>query len=542
MFGRLASVRIRAAEDALAAGRLDDACDVALAGESTNARIQDLRRGLAQALLDRGQDHMFARRFKQAMADFDKALRCGHLTEKVEEWRRRARAALDEQQSDDAQAATALAEARRRMEAGSLVGAGDALEAAGTNHPQRTALADEIDSRARQASTALEAAAAALSRNDLKTAAEKLRAAKRLHSRLAGVEEAAADLVARVLKMATESFCAGKIAWAGRQLAELGELGDGVPAVHDLGESVKLAKEAADALGEDRYSRAAVLVGRLGRLAPPADWLAEVKRHLDELEDHRRIVLEGPLGLMLGKDVPSALADRSVINDETVAAAEPARPVPPPLPARAGGAGDRAMPGLPRRLLLRIDGVGSYMLLRGDRIGIGRGGPGSTADLPLLADLSERQAEIVRSGEDYFVVSPSGVELAGTPVDHALLRSGDRVRLGKRVKLTFQRPSLKSTSALFDLGDGVRSVTDCRRVILWSGPVLLGGTRECHVQLSSQFGDFVLTERGNRIYVKPAGRGVDAVPVALGEQVHLGALRFRVVDLSDSSGPGRVNG
>lgn len=547
MFGRLASVRIRAAEDAFAEGRLDDACDVALADElSSNARVQELRARLAQALLDRGQDHLLARRFARAVADFDKAYRCGHLQEKVEEWRRRARTALDDERAADARNAAAIAEARRRIEAGSLAGAEQALAEAASRDPVRSTLAEEIDSRARQAAAALNQARTALEAADLKTAIERLRAARRLNARIEGADMVTSALVERVVAEASESFRAGKIAWTGRQLDELGEFGEGRPAVHDLQEAVRLASEAASALRNDQFARAAVLVGRLARVAPAADWLAEVRRHLDELEDHRRAVLEGPLGLVLGRDVPSALTDRSKAGDETLAAAarpEAPRPLaPPPVAHAAIRAELQPAPGLSRRLLLRIDGVGSFMLLRGDRIGIGRGGPGSTAELPLLADLSERQAEIVRSGEDYFVVSPSGVELAGAPVDHALLRSGDRVRLGKRVRLTFSRPSLKSTSALLDLGDGVRSVTDCRRVILWSGPVLMGGTRECHVQLGSQYGDFVLTERGGRVYVKAMGPGGNATAVTLGEQMTIGALRFRVVDLSEASGPGRVTG
>jgi tetratricopeptide (TPR) repeat protein len=544
MFGRLASVRIRVAEDALAVGRLDDACDVALASElSCIAKVQELRARLAQALLDRGQDHLFARRFAQALADFDKAARCGHLTAKVDDWRRRAREALEEQQAEEAQEAAALAEARRRMEAGSLVGAGQALEDAATDHPQRAALAEEIDSRTRKATAALDAARAAMNRNDLKSAGAYLKAAKQLHSRLEGMDVITTELVDRVLSLATESFNAGRIALAGRQLEDLGDLAESRPVIHDLVEAVKLANEAAAALKRSEYSRASVLVRRLSRVATTAEWVAEVRRHFDELEEHLRVVLEGPLGVIMG--FPSPPADRSTAPEETMAAAKPARQqvvAPPPLPGNLPRANAHAAPGLPRRLLLRIDGVGSFMLLRGDRIGIGRGGPGSTADLPLLADLSERQAEIVRSGEDYFVVSPSGVELAGAPVDHALLRNGDRIRLGKRVKLTFQRPSLKSTTALLDLGDGVRSVTDCRRVILWSGPLLLGGTRECHVHLGSQSGDFVLTERGGRIYVKAMGPGGDAAPVALGEQMTVGPLRFRTIDLSDASGPGRVTG
>ena len=69
------------------------------------------------------------------------------------------------------------------------------------------------------------------------------------------------------------------------------------------------------------------------------------------------------------------------------------------------------------------------------------------------------------------------LELAGKPVDYALLADGDRIRLGRRVRLTFRRPSLKSNTAFLELGEGVRTTTDCRRVLLWGGPILIGSTR-----------------------------------------------------------------
>jgi hypothetical protein len=160
----------------------------------------------------------------------------------------------------------------------------------------------------------------------------------------------------------------------------------------------------------------------------------------------------------------------------------------------------------------------------------------------LLSDLAERQAEIIRAAEDYFVVATSGVELAGRRVDHALLQDGDRLALGKRVRLTFRRPSLKSTTASLDLGEGVRTAGDCRRVILWSGPLLLGNSTDCHIRLP--VGGLILMERAGTVVVRPVGSGQAVTALPLGVTTTVGELDMRVQSFngSGSGGVGRVVG
>ena len=78
MFGRLAVVRIKAAEDALAGGRLEAAFETLVGSElSDDRRVKRLRSDLAEAFLQRGQDHMLGKRFDTASRDFDCAGRCG---------------------------------------------------------------------------------------------------------------------------------------------------------------------------------------------------------------------------------------------------------------------------------------------------------------------------------------------------------------------------------------------------------------------------------------------------------------------------------
>lgn len=612
MFGQFAA-RIKAAEDAFEKGRLDDAFEIAAALDLIGQRrAEDLLAKMAEPFLYRGQDHLLGKRFAEAIADFDRAARCGGPMEKIAEWRRRAQEARVDVHKTEADRQAALAAARERMASGSLHGAADALarldaaEAARReprppgDDPERAAIADEIARRKQRAEQALAAARVALDGGQVARAIENVRAAKGLHAKLDGLAETEARLLAHVVGAATRCFAEGRLDRAAQELAALVDLGRGDAERGDLEQALRLAREAARALADDRYSKASVLLDRLTRIGPKAEWIAQVREHLNVLDERRRALLAGPLGLLLGREVPSEISvgppgvDRPADTDETLPLGRHA-----PAAGRAGGpggegprvgalaqgpppagvghgrrgvgaAGERAgvgappvvhafnvggagAPGavgpLPKRLLLRIDGVGSFLLLRGERISIGHAGPGATADLPLVSDLAERQAEIIRAGEDYFVVSSGGVELADRRVDYALLQSGDRVRLGKRIRLKFLRPSQKSTTAVLELGDGVRTTTDCRRVILWSGPLLMGSTGECHIPLpgnetrtSVSVGGAILLERDGRVLVKPMMPGAAAAVVPLGAQAELGELRLTLQEWPDSTRAGKVVG
>jgi hypothetical protein len=136
----------------------------------------------------------------------------------------------------------------------------------------------------------------------------------------------------------------------------------------------------------------------------------------------------------------------------------------------------------------------------------------------------------------------AGVELAGRAVKHALLQDGDRIRLGPRVKLRFGKPSLRSSAAILDLTDGVRTTSECRRVILWNGPLLLGSTRECHIPIRSAQSTTILVEREGQIMLRPLGLGGACAQIAIGQPAEFGELRLSLQDAARGSGIGKVFG
>lgn len=537
MFERLATVRLKTAEDAFADGRIDEAFDVAsmpdLAG---HRRTQVLLNKLAEALLSRGQDHLMNRRFPEALADFDRAARCGHATEKVVEWRNRALIAARESDETRESREEAMARAQAKMAAGSLVGAKDALEAVARADAGRAVLEGAIKRQTDRAEAALEEAEAAFRKDELAHAVARLRAALQLHSKLDGAANLEARLVSRIVGNAMDAFRQGRLGRAEQQLALLSDIGVARTERIEANEALRLAREAGKAVGESRYAAAGVLLGRLAKMELKADWIGATREQLDQLDDLRRTILEGPLSCFVSRDAHHGV--EPFRPDHTMTLPPAVRPVVPPvvqpvaIPAPTQGH---------RRLMLRIDGVGSYLLLNSQRVSIGRAGAGATADLQLISDLADRQAEIIRSGDDYFVAASGGVELAGRSVEHALLQDGDKVRLGHRVRLRFLRPSRKSAAAVLELGEGVRMASDCRKVILLGGPLVIGPRRDSHI-VTPGGGEYVLIMRDGAVILKTGGTHGSTTTLALGAPLNVGDLRIGVQAIPDGSTPGRVVG
>lgn len=539
MFGRLASVRLKAAEEAFARGQLDEAFEIASSPDVMDNRAgRKLLARIGESLLRRGQDHLLACRFDAADRDFGRVAHCGNSVEKVAEWQARAAEARRHYETQEKRQNAAIHDARQHLAAGSIAGAVEAREQAPLDNTAAGVLSAAINGQVERAQASLAAAREALAEESVAVAVRHVRKARSLHNKLEGLAEMESLLIEKALRGAAEDYREGKLVRARQQIVMLEDLGRGRPERVELEEALGLAEAAARALSDDHYTKAGVLLGRLTQMGLDADWIKDVRDRLAALDQHRRALLEGPLGLVCGREVPSAVMTMPGAAKDTLSLN--ARPVPGPPPIPRDEAIDHGL--LPKRILLRIDGVGSFLLLRGDRIAIGRAGS-SSADLELLSDLSERHAEIIRAGEDYFIVSQQGVELAGRQVDHALLQDGDRVRLGNRAKLTFRRPSLKSPTAMLDLADGVRAAAgDCRRIILWGGPILLGSTKECHVTLSPRLGGYVLTEKMGQLFAKPMGPSGTATHLALGVVTTLGELRLSAGGFKVGSGVGRVIG
>lgn len=449
---------------------------------------------------------------------------------------RSATLALDEGRLDDAVRLLAGQKGRPPAEAESLLARlADALMTRGQEHLLSRRFTEAMADFDQAAACGVDAARVEPWRTRARSAKQEADAADRQ------VRAAAADaLVAELLPNAMDAFRAGRLAQVRSILQQISGTGFMTAERSSLETALELAQQASQALHNDRFAEARVLVGRIAQLGLAADWLTDCQARLDSLQECRQSLLSGPLGLISDGRMPAGI---TMTPDDA-----PRRPThataaaPPTYRAAQGSLVEPPGNGLPRRLVLRIDGVGTFLLLRGDRVTIGRAGPGASADLELFADLSERQAQIIRSGEDYFIAGVHGVELAGRKVEHALLQHDDRIRLGSRVKLRYLRPSSKSVTSLLDLGEGIRTTCESRRVVLWGGPLIMAPSRDAHVVLPGGTSGVVLLERNGQLLAKLMTGREAARTVALGSPFVIGDLRLSLAAMDRSASPGRVVG
>jgi hypothetical protein len=258
-----------------------------------------------------------------------------------------------------------------------------------------------------------------------------------------------------------------------------------------------LAKQAGTNMRAHRYMEARRDALSLQRLLPKAGWLKQVVGRLRNLDDLLTDLTAGPLG--------ESLADDKV--DLAVAAGRPAaKPFSPDdtvaLPHRVG-----TKSGTPDRILMLINGGGSYLIIRGENASIGRAAASHPADMAIFSDLNERHANVTRVDEDYFLFSAKDIEIGGRKTKHQLLKDCDRIVLGRKAKMTFRLPSRKSPTAVFDLSDTTKMPNDVRRIVMFSRQATIGQGPTAHVQCRHASVPLILFERGGALWIRPKSDG-----------------------------------
>ncbi|MBI4580735.1 MAG: FHA domain-containing protein, partial [Planctomycetes bacterium] len=244
-----------------------------------------------------------------------------------------------------------------------------------------------------------------------------------------------------------------------------------------------------------------------------------------------------PLGLLLPDSVAGtggrmdvhavAAAARSVV---VASPAEPRRAPRPPV--ESGGA---APAGLPRRLMLHVDGVGSFLLVRERCVTLGAAGGSHQPDVPLTMDGSIAPVTIERIDDDYFLIGSSGVTVNNVAVTRRLLRDGDRIALSARCHIRFAVPNAASTSAVLSIAGARIPGTDATRVVLLDRSLVLGPGAAAHVRADDLAEPAVVHVRDGRLFCNAAqevtvnGHPIDRqAGLPLGAQLRLGPLSMVV--------------
>lgn len=530
MLSGLLFVRLKAAENALRDGRYDEAYRLA-----TAADIREHRRGaavlsaLTAHFVERARNHFRADRFTEAAMDLDRAEAGGVDKEEIAELRNNIQTVAAEKQRRDHSRRDRITEARRRIEDGSLAGGQRILEQASKNDLDAANLRRAVDERGENVKKIVEQAEQMMAQGQLAAAAKRLQRARAIDAHSEAAARLEKRLCDRVLDNAKTAMLEGKLSRAADELECLGKLGDALPAKRELTDMLSMARKATRAIRTGQYADAKRNAMSLLRVLPKAKWINGVIDQLRRIDDVMTTLAAGPFGgtaddsapaggrIKVGRDMPlvnappQQRAGRAASLDDTVA-----------LPAIHGGEG-----GLPERLLLLVDGGGSYLLMRSPQASIGRAAASQPADIAIHSDVAERHANITRVDDDYFLFSDKGVEVAGKKTKHQLLRDGDRIVLGRKAKMTFRLPSRKSPTAVLDLSDTTKMPNDVRRVIMFHQQAIVGSGSNAHVRCQHAGTPIVLFERSGSLWLRMKNDGhVDTQPVMLplGETVEIAGV------------------
>lgn len=145
------------------------------------------------------------------------------------------------------------------------------------------------------------------------------------------------------------------------------------------------------------------------------------------------------------------------------------------------GAFSDTVPNRPRRILW-IDGVGGFLCSDRDEIVLGQATGSNEADLAIVGDLSRQAAAIRRSGGDYLLQPLQVMTLDDQPVERAqILRDGQVMQLGKRVRVRFTKPNPLSATARLDLVSLNRWKPSVDGVLLLADSCVIGPNAGSHV-------------------------------------------------------------
>jgi hypothetical protein len=488
-------LRIRQAEVAANAGRLDEAFELA----ARDGRFRSHRRGqeaitrIVAGLVLRGREHLLAGRILQAATDCERAGRLGGAgLADVAKLAADLRDAQAGQQRAQRNAALAIAAAKRYVEDGALsIGRRMLATAAVGDDSRAKRLMTDIDDQRARLDAAITAAHSAVARRDWPAAAEAVARARGIAPTDARIAEHA-DVVAEALSRdAREQFEAGRLDRAA-DVAETLQLADPDSSVaRDIGRALEHCRSAMTCLDLAKPHDAAERLRRVAVLFPAAPWLNDVLKQVDVVADGMDQLRAGPLSLAIDLSITPAKGKPAAATP----IGGPTRPFRPNAPQSIAHALPSSSSSLPDRFILNVDGAGAFLVVRSPVVKVGPISSSALPDVALVADATAPAISIERMEDDYFLRAPSPVALNDKPTTEGLLGNNDRIGLSPRCRFTFAIPNAASTTAVLDLGGARYPRGDVRRVILLDRDLVLGPGSTSHVRVPGLASPVVLNLR-----------------------------------------------
>lgn len=499
-------LRIRKVQCALWDGQLDEAYRLIQDDKVRNHRKgQRLMLDLAQALAQRGRDHLAHGRTPQALDDCNKAEKIGGNLPEIASLRNEICKTVEQKQIDHQKHAQVFEQARQQIDKGWLSAGVEILGDEDNDHA--AILRDQAAGERMRIESAVQKVEQALKRNDLHAAVLVLADSKLGRSR----NEQALEAVAKVRELLSgqirQQLTAGRIDLAGTYEQDLHQIDGESAQAKELKDILDQCRRAASAVATGQVIKARQILGRLRLILPGAKWVQEASNQIQQCSEAIQALATGPLGLSMG--------DQAVVGQPTAAnSAEADEPmVEEPTPTREKSPTKKADIALPDKFVLQIDGIGGYLVMRNNPVTIGAISSSFRPDISLLCEAQVPAVKISRQEHDYFLRSDKPVQVGDKPVTEAPLTDGERIALSMRCRMKFSMPNAASNTAVLTLSSARLPRPDISQIILMDRDLLVGPASSCHIRQTASNQTVTFFLRNGLLFCK------SDEPIEIGGQV-----------------------
>lgn len=490
-------LRIKQAETALADGRLDEAYELLKAQElRRHQRGQKLMGKLSRALAERGQNHLVAGRLQQALTDSNKAQKLGGNLPQIAQLKKDISIAIEEKQHNHHRRSLKLAYAKKHIDNGQVSVGEQILSDDNSDSKRAELLLEKAVAIRTEINVTVSNAQKALQRHDLEEAINIVLKTDANQRQSPDLSDLIATIISLSIGQITESLNTGRIDQGRVLLEKLTLLAPQSSKVKELSNAFTQCLNAAHLIADGRPREAVQIFQKLKTIFPLAKWLDAALDQAKVAAESLDALRTGPVGLVYS-DAGEHIIESANTSKPTVLKSEgkenlkSSEAILKPLSTF-----------VPRKFVLQIDGVGSFLVFRDKIITIGPISSSERPSLGLLADPHLPVASIERTEDDYFIHSENTVYVNDKPLTKKLLADGDRIALSNRCRLKFHLPNAASSTATLMLS-GVRVPRpDISHIILMNREILIGPGSNYHVRNNGGADTLTLFVQNDELYCR----------------------------------------
>ena len=495
-------LRLNHAQHAIADGRLEEACEILSESAARQHRKgQELIGKLITQLLQRGKDHLAGERFREALADCDRAAKFSRNQDEVVLLREQALSADRAAAKKADRRKHALATAKRHIERGEI----ELGHAVCDELPNGTTVANlkkEAGRREELIENRLQRVERALNNAEYTDAIQGLRELKSMCPQNERFVALLSSVGRAIVDQANAAIDNGLLVNAVDAMDRIYGLVQS-DAAADCRRSIELCQRVAANLGQPDLRSVIADLRHLEKQRPGAQWIPEAIEAAVASNEARDRLNASPLSsLPTAVRTPVAQvaptnAMKNYANDKSIVMAS--------LVPRNGKAIDSPVSspsGLTDAFVLQVDGASSCLVANNSTVTFGPRSSSRRNDIEVLGP-SAAQVELHREDGDYFLRSNQPVVVNNRATESKLLSHGDRIELGPRSSLRFSLPCAASTSAVIELSGCKTPNGGCRRLVMLDNALVIASNGASHVRSSIADEPFVLFIRDGRLQARP---------------------------------------